>query len=126
MELFNEVCTLALVYIMVCFTDANEALFLTENYYDFAFMAGMATNLLVHVYFLLKNSFFEIRDTIKAKCFKHKAQGSQQQPNEIEMSDRKPIEAKLDVIQEEPELEQLEEVEDGTVVHKIPANVQMI
>jgi len=77
MEIFNEICTLALVYVMVCFTDANKALWLTENYYDFAFMAGMAINLLVHVYFLLKNSFFEIKDTIKAKCFKQKAQGSQ-------------------------------------------------
>jgi len=62
---------------MVCFTDANEALYLTENYYDFAFMTGMAFNLLVHVYFLLKSSFFEIRDTIKTKCFKQKAQGAQ-------------------------------------------------
>jgi len=50
---------------------------LTKNYYDFAFMAGMAINLLVHVYFLLKNSFSEIKDTVKAKCFKQIAQGSQ-------------------------------------------------
>ena len=39
------------------------------------------------------------------------------------MSDRKPIAAKLDVIQEEPELEQQEEIEESTVVHKIPEKV---
>ena len=98
LELFNEVCTLALVYIMVCFTDANEALFLTENYYDFAFLVGMAINLLVHVYYLLKNSFLEMRDTIKEKCLKQKAQASQPNPNEIEMNNLKPIASKLDVI----------------------------
>jgi len=106
---------------MVCFTDANEALFLTENYYDFAFMAGMAINLLVHVYYLLKNSFLEIRDTIKEKCLKQKAQASQPNPNEIEMNNLKPTATKLHVIQEEPELEQSEEIEESTVAHKITA-----
>lgn len=72
LEIFNEVCTLALVYVMICFSDWNLNLEITEHYYDIAFMVGMAVNLLVHVYFLIKASCVSTKDKIKDKCCKKK------------------------------------------------------
>ena len=72
LEIFNEVCTLALVYVMICFSDWNLNIELTEHYYDIAFMMGMAINLLVHVYFLIKASCISVKDKIKNKCCKRK------------------------------------------------------
>ena len=73
LEIFNEVCTLALTYVLICLTDANQAVAYTVNYYDYAFMFGMATNLAVHVFLLIKESALSIKDSIKAKLCKPKA-----------------------------------------------------
>ena len=56
---------------MLGFTDANPVHLISQNYYDFAFLVGMAINLLVHVYFLLTSSALEIKNKVKEKCFKH-------------------------------------------------------
>ena len=72
LEIFNEVCTLALVYVMICFSDWNLNKEITEHYYDIAFMTGMAINLLVQVYFLIKASCISVKDKIKNKCCKKK------------------------------------------------------
>ena len=74
LEIFNEVCSVVLIYVMICFSDANLGLEYTANYYDFAFLAGMAVNLIVHVYLLVKDSFLSMKDSIKAKfCKTNKA-----------------------------------------------------
>ncbi len=74
LEIFNEVCTLALTYVLISLTDANQSVALTVNYYDYAFMFGMATNLAVHVFLLIKGSALSIKDSIKAKLCKPKAE----------------------------------------------------
>jgi len=73
LEVFNELCSVILIYVMMCFSDANNDLEYTANYYDFAFLFGMAVNLIVHVYLLVKDSVLSIKDKIKARCFKTKA-----------------------------------------------------
>ena len=73
LEIFNEVCSLALVYVMICFSNANVGLEYTVNYYDFAFLLGMGVNLIVHVYLLVKDSVLSIKDKIKAKFCKAKS-----------------------------------------------------
>jgi hypothetical protein len=72
LEIFNEVCTLALSYVMICLTDANLSLVHTANYYDYAFLFGMVVNLAVHVFLLIKDSVLSLKDKIKAKVCKPK------------------------------------------------------
>ena len=70
LEIFNEVCTIALIYIMFCFSEANIYRERSPIYIDCVFLASMAINVLVHVYFLMKGSFLNIKDTVKSKCCK--------------------------------------------------------
>ena len=64
LEIFNEVCTLALSYVMICLTDANLSLVHTANYYDYAFLFGMVVNLAVHVFLLIKDIVLSLKDKI--------------------------------------------------------------
>ena len=73
LEIFNELCTLGLSYILICLTDGNVNLWHSAMYYDYAFLSGMGINLAVHVFLLIKDSALSIKDKIKAKLCKPKA-----------------------------------------------------
>ena len=62
-----------MVYTMIAFSDGNPHLDTTRLYYDISFMVCIGGNLLVHVYFLVKDSFLSTKAKIKAKCCKKKA-----------------------------------------------------
>ena len=78
LEIFNEICTLFLTYNMLCFSeDANLQLVDSVHYYDSIFVGGILLNLAVHVFFLLKDSFMNIADNLKAKCCKKESSEAQ-------------------------------------------------
>ena len=65
-------CTIILIYIMFCFSDANIYRHKSPIYLDCVFLASMAINVLVHLYFLMKGSVLNMKATIKSKCCKKK------------------------------------------------------
>ena len=68
LELFNEVCTLIIIYTMMCFSEANIYREDKRIYVDIVFLASMGLNILVHLYFLMKGSVTNIKNKIKKKC----------------------------------------------------------
>ena len=70
LEVFNEVTTMTMVYVMMCFSDANQAYEGSKLGFDMAFTACIAVNLLVHLSLLVKDSVVRTKDRIKAKCCK--------------------------------------------------------
>lgn len=73
LEVFNEVCTIFLIYVMTCFTDANQKYLEDPMYYDIAFLVGCGVNVIVHLYFLTKDSVLNVKARITSKCCKTKA-----------------------------------------------------
>ena len=69
MELFNELSVLALVYLLMCFTDfVSEA---DSKYFIGYFYCGVSIlNIAVHLFFILIETFKKSRKDLKKYCKK--------------------------------------------------------
>ena len=69
LEEFNNVTEVFLLYSVLTFTDANPSYL--NIVYDIIFITPLIGNICVHFYFLLKSSFYELKERIlKNKCCK--------------------------------------------------------
>ena len=70
LEVFNEITSTLLCYVLFCFSPAN--LYYEDSLleYDLTFVGFIAINVLVHLGLLSKNSFISVKGKIKAKCCK--------------------------------------------------------
>ena len=96
--MFNNVTEMVLIYVIMCFTNANytekyksnefridsnsnaltssTSLKVNDNYlstmavYDILFICSLAGNISVHIYFLLKSTFIDCKAKCKKKCEK--------------------------------------------------------
>ena len=59
LEVFNTYTELVLLYIVLCFTNANE--FRDYLIYDMAFIVCLAGNITVHMSLLLKSTFVDLK-----------------------------------------------------------------
>ena len=85
LEIFNELCSICLIYALMCFTGANQISrgeIRGETLYDFLFFAIIAINLLVHLSLLMKASFISLKAKLKAKCCRNKGQKSAQKKSQ--------------------------------------------
>ena len=75
-EVFNEICSLCLMYALMCFSGANASAAGEESSdasatrveFDLAFLAILGINLLVHLSLLMKSSIVDLKEKVKAKC----------------------------------------------------------
>ena len=65
-EVYNELTTLVLTYVLACFSIANPHE--PSNYFDYAFLSFAGGNLIVHLIILMRGSYKGIRD----KCRRYK------------------------------------------------------
>lgn len=70
-EAFTEVCTIFVLYTIIGFSDFTtiEA----RHYNGFVFIAIVSIYICVHLYFMLRDSFQNVKTTCKRKCCKKKA-----------------------------------------------------
>ena len=66
MEILNEVTTVILVDLLLCFSEGNANP--DEFELDIAFLACLFANLSVHLFFLIKDSIVSIKESCKRKC----------------------------------------------------------
>ena len=66
---------------MLCFSDANIYREKSPIYLDIVFLSSMSFNVLVHLYFLMKDSVTNIKEKIKSKCLKKAPKAAPQEAN---------------------------------------------
>ena len=71
-EIFNEFTAIALSYVLMCFSPANQFYVGSEFEYDISFVVIICANILVHLGLLCWDSFITVKEKIKEKCCKKK------------------------------------------------------
>lgn len=70
LEIWNEICTIVLVDVLVFFSYANNSEIDTTC--DIGFIVCLFSNVAAHLYFLVKDTFLSIKEKIKNCCKKKK------------------------------------------------------
>ena len=69
LEEFNNITEVFLLYSVLTFTDANPSYL--SVVYDVIFITPLIGNICVHFYFLLKSSYYELKERVlKNRCYK--------------------------------------------------------
>ena len=119
LDIFNEVTTIMLVYVILCFSAANINGPRNELPLDAALMAFLCQNLFVHLYFLIKDSCISAKEKCKkgkccACCRKNKASSAPLAKYEASTAaESKAKIGPLDVVKEEGSDEYDEEDDDS-------------
>ena len=78
LEIFNEVTTIFLVFVLMCFSAANTNSVATEFPVDIVFLTFLIGNLCVHLFFLLWDICTNARRKCKLRQLKKKQQEQSQ------------------------------------------------
>ena len=70
-EIFNELCGLLLIYMLICFTELVDSAE-TRHQIGYAYIFVSSSNIFVHLVIMMVNSFLTIKLKIKQKCCKKK------------------------------------------------------
>ena len=63
LEIFNTCTELLMMYTIMCFTDANQYSMLLV--FDVSFIVMLIGNICVHLFFLLKSTFIDLKNSWK-------------------------------------------------------------
>ena len=66
MDIFNEACTIALVDLLLIFSEGNTRP--VNAHLDILFLVALFSNIVVHLYFLIKSSIVDVKLKCKRKC----------------------------------------------------------
>jgi len=102
LEIFNDICMVILADIICFFSAANNSEIDTTM--DITFIAFLFSNVLVHLYFLVKDTVLSLKERIKNRCCRKKQrpeeQTAEKKVESEEASDNKGSKYKLDAIEE--------------------------
>lgn len=70
LEVYNELTMIILIYCIISFSPLNQSVEESELTLSLTFLAFLCSNILVHLYFLLKDTFVQLKDKLQRLCCK--------------------------------------------------------